>query len=112
MNDLNHNKNNDNDNAGYEHKDVSGRSVILYGIIGVIVIAIFSFLLVEYFDVETEKMIDEMVLEPKSEAIVKLHTREAEELSTYKLLDPEKEIYRIPIDSAMVIVVNEAANKK
>jgi len=101
-----------NDNLGYEHKDASGKSIIIYGLIGVIVIIFFSFLLVEYFDVETEKMVDEMVLQPKSEAIVKLHAREAEELSTYKLLDPEKEIYRIPIDSAMVIVVNEAENKK
>jgi hypothetical protein len=107
---MNHNI--DNGNAGYEHKDVSGKSVILYGILGVIIIVIFSFLLVEYFDVETEKMVEEMVLAPKSEAIVKLHAREAEELATYKLLDPEKEIYRIPIDSAMVIVVNEAENKK
>ena len=110
MNGLNHNK--INDNTGYEHKDVSGKSVIIYGILGVIVIAVFSLLLVEYFDVETEKMVDEMVLAPKSDAIVKLHAREAEELATYKLLDAENEIYRIPIDSAMVLVVNEAENKK
>ena len=110
MNETTHNKSNG--NPGYEHKDASGKSIIIYGILGVIVIALFSILLIEYFDIETEKMVDEMVLKPKSEAIIKLRAREAEELSTYKLLDPEKEIYRIPIDSAMVIVVNEAENKK
>lgn len=107
---MNHNKNNN--NAGYEHKDASNKSVIIYGVLGVIVIAVFLILLVEYFEIETEKMVNEMVLMPKSEAILKLRNREAEELSTYKLLDPETEIYRIPIDSAMVIVVEEAESKK
>ena len=106
MNDSN--KNIQSSNAGYEKKDASGKSIIIYGVLGILLITFFSVLLVEYFSMEKEKVFDEMVLQPKSEAILKLRAREAEELSTYQLIDAEKEIYRIPIDSAIVIVINEA----
>lgn len=42
-----------------------------------------------------------------AEDLARLRTREKEGLTSYKLLDAEKGIYQIPIDSAMKILMDE-----
>jgi len=46
-----------------------------------------------------------------AEELAKLKSREKEELTTYKLLDAENGIYRIPIDSAMAIMSSDESSE-
>ena len=46
-----------------------------------------------------------------AEDLLKLQSRENEELYSYKLLDTATHIYQIPIDSAMVIFSNSRKNQ-
>ncbi len=45
-----------------------------------------------------------------AEELAKLKAREKEELTTYKILDAEKGIYQIPVDSAMKIISSDKSS--
>ena len=93
---------------GYEEQDVNPNKLILYGVISVIVVVVVVVFVIDYFSATKEEMISEMVLEPESVALRELRAREAEELGSYKLLDPAEGRYRIPIERAMELVADEA----
>jgi len=69
-------------------------------------------LLYEYFMASSRNMVEEMVLKPQSVALRELRAREVEELNSYKILDPEKGIYRIPIDRAIELMADEAYRQR
>jgi hypothetical protein len=48
------------------------------------------------------------VLKPESAPLRDLRAREMETLTTYKVLDPVKSVYRIPISRAMELMADEA----
>ncbi len=106
------NRQENNKNAGYEKRDVSTKKVLFWGIAGVIIVVIIVVFLVEYFIFVKEEYYHEYVEKPRSEELMKLRERENKELASYKLLDDEKGIYRIPIERAMELVVKEASTKK
>jgi hypothetical protein len=60
----------------------------------------------------SEELVDQTVYKPQSTAIRELRAREAEELNSYKLLDPNKKIYQIPIDRAIKLMADEAYMKR
>lgn len=98
-------------NAGYEKRDLSTKKVLFWGIAGVVIVVIILIALVEYFILVKEDYYHELVEKPRSEELMKLRERENEELNSYKLLDEEKGIYRIPIKRAMELVVEEDSSK-
>ncbi|UCC81148.1 MAG: hypothetical protein JSW64_07265 [Candidatus Zixiibacteriota bacterium] len=100
-----------NKNVGYEKRDISTKKVLFWGIAGIIIVVIIIVALVEYFLLVKERYYHEYVEKPRSEALIKLREREKEELTGYKLLDEEKGIYRIPIERAMELAVDEASSK-
>ena len=61
----------------------------------------------EYFLMVKEDYQYDIVYKPKSKDLLELLQREAEELTSYKLLDEKNGVYRIPIGKAMELVADE-----
>jgi len=97
---------------GYEKRDINVKKVVLWGIAGVVIIVISLVALVEYFFIVKENYYYQAVEKPRSEELVELRQRETEELNSYKLLDEEKGIYRIPIKRAMELMAEEESQKR
>ena len=95
-------------NTGYEKRDVSLGRVFLYGILGVIFLVIIIIFVVDQFISVKEEIIYEQVLRPESAALRELRAREIEELDSYKLLNDKDSIYRIPIERAKQLMADEA----
>jgi hypothetical protein len=98
--------------TGYEKGDANPVKIIGYGLGGVVLIAIILVFVYQLFLSTSEELVDEVVLKPQSTAIRELRAREDKELNSYKLLDPEKKIYRIPIDRAIKLMADEAYLKR
>ena len=94
--------------AGYEKKDVNLKVVALFAFVTIAVLVGFLVILNEYFLIEKEDVIAEQVLTQNSPALQEVRQRDEEILTTYKLLDADKGIYRIPIDRAMQLLAAEA----
>jgi hypothetical protein len=98
--------------SSYEERDVSARRLAFYGIIGIVLLVIILALLWQYFLYKKNEYYFEAVEKPRSEELLKLREKENAELNNYKLLDKENGIYAIPIDSAMKLTIEDAANNK
>lgn len=94
---------------GYETEDVSMLSLHAIGIIISIFIIASLIVLNEYFTMAKEKEVYERALKPQSAELQKLRAYEDEILSSYSVIDEEKGIYQVPIDRAMELLVEEAA---
>jgi hypothetical protein len=98
----------DQNNPGYEKRDVNLNKVILYGVIGMIILVVAIVFVVDYFTAVKEEVIYESTLKPESAALRELRARETEELGSYKLLDSARGIYRIPVERAKELIADEA----
>jgi len=105
------NTTNNKNNAGYEKRDVNIFMVIGLSVLLVTLLIIILVLLTDYFVESKEQMIYEAQLQPDSVDLKNLLASEQEELTSFKILDTERGIYRIPIDRAMELLVKEASNK-
>jgi len=93
---------------GYEAQEVDIKRVVLIGL-GFLVILIASLILIDqFFMVEKENVVQNVVLKPESISLRELRAREDEALNSYKVLDPQQGIYRIPISRAMELIADEA----
>ena len=97
-------------NAGYEKRDVNIFMVIGVSVLLVVLLIVILVFLIDYFVESKEQMIYETQLQPESVDLNSLLAAEEEELTSYKILDMERGVYRIPIDRAMEILVKEASN--
>ena len=93
--------------AGYEKRDIEANKIIAYSAIGVIILAAIIVILYNYFIAEKEEIVYEQTLKPESSLIRDIRAKEEEALNSYKLLDPQRGIYQIPIDRAMQLVAEE-----
>lgn len=98
--------------AGYERSDVNAPKIILYSALGVFILVAILLFLYNYFLAEKEEMVFEDQLKPQSVQLRDLRAHEEEVLTTYKLLDADKGIYRIPIDRAMQLIAEENFRKQ
>lgn len=96
-------------NLRYEKKDVNLKVLISAGLAAIIIFIVILTLLSDYFTVMETNAVYETQLKPESVSLNKILKEEQEILSTYKLIDSEKKIYRIPIERAMQLVVEESA---
>jgi hypothetical protein len=92
---------------GYEKRDVNVKKLVLWGIVGIVIVVISLVALTEYFLITKEDYYYQAVEKPRSQELMELRERETEELYSYELLDEEKGIYRIPIERAMELIVEE-----
>jgi len=93
---------------GYEKRDVNLAKVLIYGLLGIAVLVVIVFFVLDYFTAASEEAIYEAQLKPESVALRELRAREDEELNSYAVLDAQKGIYRIPIERAMELIAEEA----
>ena len=103
------NTKNDNNSAGYEKRDVNIFMVIGLSVVSVTILIVILIFLIDYFVETKEQMILETQLQPESVDLNSLLSAGQAELTTYKVLDAERNIYRIPIDRAMDLLVREAS---
>ncbi len=101
---------NDKKNAGYEKRDVNIFMVIGLSVLSVVLLIIILVFLIDYFLESKEQMIYAAQLQPESADLNSLLVAEEEELTSYKVLDTERGVYRIPVDRAMELLVKEASN--
>ena len=99
-----------NEAINYEKKDVNLKMIIAVGLASVAVLIIIFIVLSDYFTVMETNAVYETQLKPESVTLKELRAEEDKILTTYKLIDAEKGVYRIPIERAMHLLVEEAAN--
>ena len=102
----------ENKSTGYERQDVNPKVLLILGFVLSVSFIILLVFLNDFFVVEKEKEVYEMVLKPESEKLRKLHAHENEVLGSYAVLDRKKGIYQIPIERAMELVAREASQKR
>ena len=96
----------------YEKSDVNPIKLFIAAFVVILVIVLIIIAMNDYFVVSKEKLVEEVVLKPVSQELRELRAQEEEILTTYKVLDAEKGIYRIPIDRAMKVLSEESFQKK
>lgn len=92
----------------YEGRDVNVSRVAVIGLVFIILLVVSVVIVDQIFILSSEKEIEDVVLKPQSAALRELRAREDEVLKSYKILDPQKRIYQIPIDRAMQVLADEA----
>lgn len=94
--------------AGYEKRDVNVRNLILIAVLCVVIIVVAVAWVRVYFIKISEEEIYQSVLKPGSITLQELRAKEDNVLNTYRIIDPSKGIYQIPIDRAMELLADEA----
>ncbi len=94
--------------AGYDRSDINTKKLLIWAIICVVFVIASVIFVVQYFDVVRENEVYNKVLKPESVPLRELRAHEEQVLNSYKLLDPDKGVYQIPIDRAMKLMADEA----
>ncbi len=98
--------------SGYEKSDVNITKILIVAVAIVVFISIFLIWLRSYFVLTSEVETYQTVLSPESTSLRELRAHEDEVLNSYKLLDPAKGVYQIPINRAMELMADEAFQAK
>ena len=91
----------------FEKEDVRIGPVIGITVVLIIVFITLLVFLSNYFIGSKEEMVYERQLKPESVSLKEILAEENEILTTYKILDPDKGIFRIPVEQAMKILAQE-----
>ncbi len=93
----------------YERRDINTALFLWITLIGLVVVVILIFSLETYFIVQREHVVYEQQLKPIDERIIKLEEAEVQLMSEYRKIDTGGVVsYRIPVDSAMALVLDSA----
>lgn len=98
----------DDRHVGYEKTDINIRLTVIWTIIAVVTLVVMVICLEEYFTYVKEQQYYESVLAPPSVELLKLLEQAELELNSYELIDTAKGLYRIPVDSAIELILREA----
>ena len=98
------------DTVGYEKKDVNAKMIIGVGLSSVLILIIIFVVLRDYFTVMETEAVYQAQLKPESVTLNELRAEDEKILTTYKLIDAEKGVYRIPIERAMHLLAEEASD--
>jgi uncharacterized membrane protein YukC len=98
------------DTVGYEKKDVNAKMIIGVGLSSVLILIIIFVVLSDYFTVMETEAVYQAQLKPESVTLNELRAEDEKILTTYKLIDAEKGVYRIPIERAMHLLAEEASD--
>ncbi len=108
MTDNEHNSNTGNVESGYEKSDAKPGRFALIGLVSIVIIVFIVIALNELFIYSSENQIHEVALKPESIKLREIRAHATEMLSNYTMVDSGKGIYRIPIERAMTLMVEEA----
>lgn len=92
----------------YERQDTNLVTLTITVIVSVVVVVVATVFLYDYFIATKEAVIFEQQLAPVSVELEQLRANEAEILNSYGIVDSASGVYRIPIDSAMKLLVEES----
>jgi hypothetical protein len=92
---------------GYEKRDVKVWHIIGYAAAIIVFLVVVIIILNNYFIAAKEDLVYNVYLKPESSEIRDIRARDTEILTTYKLLDETRGVYRIPIDRAMQLLAEE-----
>lgn len=93
---------------GHETRDVKMGRIVGVGIVSLIILVVALLVMNQIFIAFKEKVIENVVLRPVSVPLRELRDHEDDALNSFKVLDTQKGIYRIPIKRAMEILANRA----
>ena len=96
----------------YDHSEPSYTIIAALGVTTVIALIFIGIGVQFYYERTEEARVYEKVLSQPSWTLQDLRNKEAWELSHYTYLDKTKGTVRIPIDQAMTLVANEAAENQ
>ena len=96
---------------GYEKKDVNVSKIVGYTIVVVVLLVTIVVFLNEFFIFQVEGIKQERN-SVVSKDLRDLRAAEEEVLNSYKLINPEKKIYQIPVEQAMKLLAEEAFKKQ
>lgn len=99
-------------NAGYERQDVNLPIVAAAAAFTILIVVISFFWLDALFVQTKEDLYRQQVLETPNDELVALRAAEHEKLTTFGIVDPEKQWYRMPIDRAMQRLAEQDANRR
>ncbi len=94
--------------GGYEKRDINVKNIAIFTFIFIVVLTVGLIMINEWFIRTKEELYFEMVLQPKNQELLQLRAREDSLMNSYGIADSTG-AFRIPIDSAMVLVAAEAA---
>jgi hypothetical protein len=97
---------------GFDHAEPAAGPIVWFAI-GSIILLILTIVAVEvYFNKVWDEAVYEKVLAPPSEQLKALHYREDWYLTHYMYADKKTGVVRIPLDRAMTLYAQEAAEGK
>ena len=97
---------------GFDHSDLQPGAIVAFAI-GSVILLILTIVAVEvYFNKVWDEAVYEKVLAPPSEQLKALHYREDWYLTHYMYADKKTGVVRIPLDRAMTLFAQEAAEGK
>jgi hypothetical protein len=97
---------------GFDHSEVKSGAIALFAIGSVILLVLTIVALTVYFNHIWEVAVYEKILAPPSEELKTLHYREDWQLTHYQYVDKKTGVVRIPLDRAMELFTQEAAQGK
>jgi len=95
------------EHIGYEKRDVNTRVIVLVSIISIVFVAVVLVILNDYYTFSKEKALYERVYNVESNQLREIRAAEQQKLNNYEVLDAEKGVYRIPLERAMELYVQE-----
>lgn len=95
--------------AGFDAEEPNARAILLFTGATVVLFIAVVIGVTYYFNQVYERQEYEQVLAPPSEQLKELHAREDWELSNYHFVDKAKGQVRIPLNRAMDLLIQEAA---
>ena len=98
--------------TGYEKRDANTRAITIGLIVGVLIIVVTLIGLEQLYVLTREEVVKENVLSQMDPRLRELHAQETRILTTYGVIDKAKGVYRIPVDRAMELMVEEAFQKQ
>ncbi len=96
---------------GYETRDFNVPLIASAGLVALILFIIAVVVLYQFFIMNKERMIENVVMTPISAPLLELRSHEDSVLNSYSVVDSAKGVYQIPIDQAMKILAGSQANK-
>lgn len=96
-------------NQGFDRAEPNARAIAAFGFATIVLLAVVVVGLQFYFDRTLEQQVYVQVLAPESQALTSLRAREDEELNTYRFIDRDKGLVRIPVERAIELLAAEAA---
>jgi hypothetical protein len=97
---------------GFDHSEPESGAIALFAIGSAILLVITIGALTMYFNHIWDVAVYEKILAPPSEELRSLHYREDWQLTHYQYVDKKTGVVRIPLDRAMELFTQEAAQGK